>query len=357
MATQVVLCAVGVVSMVMGLARYTLAPVRSFPPVVGKYKNLGYRKFRIQGGPKVHCIYPTSEQSNVYDANREYTPIESALGLGAAFNSWLLTCIVPAFLWGQLHPDWMREGATPIPNTPIIIFSHGLYGTSDMYTHLCRELASNGLMVIAINHEDGTSTSCGKTLPYKRPPKTLVYSNRSEVQDFRAPFFSKRKDEIQTVLDYLHSSDAQHQDLFSQADTSKIAFAGHSFGAATAVVAADHFDQFNCVLLYDIWSYPIPNSSFKVTKPSISFLSSQFANGGESSLTKTLLNASGTSSFYLPGTNHQLWSDFAWFSPFGRSWKIETHREMIAASHAFIDSHFYKRSIETPSSGEAMLPF
>ena len=352
MITQTVICAVGFVGIAVGFARYAVAPVRSFPAVIGPYKKLGYEKFRIKGGPVVHCVYPTTSER--VGKNGTYTPIESAMGLGAAFNSRLLTYIVPTFLWRQLHPDWERENAKPLPDIPLVIFSHGLYGTSDMYTQLCRELASSGVMVVAINHEDGTSSSCGETLPYKRPPKTLIYSNRSEVQNFRAPFFDKRLSEIETVLSYVK---LKSRNIFKSVDTSNIAFAGHSFGAATAVVAGSKLDEFKCVLLYDIWSYPIPNSSFILSKPSISFLSSQFANGSESSLTKSLLTSSNSASFYLPGTNHQLWSDFAWFSPFGRSWKLETHREMITASHTFIDNHFRKNSVEIVEKGEAMLLF
>merc|ERR1719395_170913 len=59
-------------------------------------------------------------------------------------------------LVGDPWSDVPRD-APPLPGKwPVVIFSHGLKGSLDMYSHLCAEMASFGAVVLALEHEDAS---------------------------------------------------------------------------------------------------------------------------------------------------------------------------------------------------------
>ncbi|KIW08964.1 uncharacterized protein PV09_00875 [Verruconis gallopava] len=75
---------------------------------------------------------------------------------------------------------------------PVMVFSHGLGGSRNAYSHICGTLASHGLIVIAPDHRDrsapvsyirATSKTPAKILDYKRyshTPSPEVYAGRDE---------------------------------------------------------------------------------------------------------------------------------------------------------------------------------
>ena len=76
------------------------------------------------------------------------------------------------------HPDAPAEQALESAGDrgwPVVVFSHGLAGCADMYTNLCRSVASYGYIVIALEHEDGSGvharTAGGSLVHYRKPPK------------------------------------------------------------------------------------------------------------------------------------------------------------------------------------------
>ncbi|KAH6847468.1 platelet-activating factor acetylhydrolase, isoform II-domain-containing protein [Chaetomium sp. MPI-CAGE-AT-0009] len=49
-----------------------------------------------------------------------------------------------------------KEGGYGKPRFPVVIFSHGLGGSRTLYSSICGELASFGLVVVAVEHRDGS---------------------------------------------------------------------------------------------------------------------------------------------------------------------------------------------------------
>lgn len=166
---------------------------------------------------------------------------------------------------GRLKADASGKG------WPVIIFSSGLFGCCEMYTQLCRELASAGVIVLAIEHEDGSGMYAvdgvtGEPIPYKRPPP--------EVQDvvaFRRPFLEERARNLQEVIATIIEAAAAPAAaaegipaLLHRADPSRILLAGHSFGAAGILHFLRRLDRqpeahrLLGALLADPWMEPLP---------------------------------------------------------------------------------------------------
>jgi hypothetical protein len=57
---------------------------------------------------------------------------------------------------------WWLQGAPPaagVLKLPVVLFSHGLAGQRAMYSISCSELASQGYLVLALEHADGTASA------------------------------------------------------------------------------------------------------------------------------------------------------------------------------------------------------
>lgn len=127
---------------------------------------------------------------------------------------------------------------------PVVVFSHGLWGTRETYEYFGRHLASHGYLVILPQHEGSdrgalTCLSCvaGLVVDWLADnPKTgsgIVDSDRkilrSSIQD--PDNLINRPLDISFVIDRI-ATDPQ---LSIRADMDRIGVAGHSFGAFTSM--------------------------------------------------------------------------------------------------------------------------
>ncbi|KAI7233102.1 hypothetical protein KC330_g5566 [Hortaea werneckii] len=147
---------------------------------------------------------------------------------------------------------------------PVTFFSHGLAGSRNAYSQICGELASNGMIVIALDHRDGSSP-----VQYVREtantPAHVVYPTHiphspltDEVHEARDKQLRIRIWEICMAYEALVKIDRGHKldnldlntswttkgrkevldqfsDMLDIHQPGKVTWAGHSFGAATMV--------------------------------------------------------------------------------------------------------------------------
>lgn len=140
-----------------------------------------------------------------------------------------------------------------------MIFSHGLGGSRNAYSHIVGSIASHGVVVVAPEHKDGSGPISFVHMPeekekvkrveYRKIPhkaSTEVYESRDEQLRIRlwelglvhdALLKIDKRIALSNVADdqKAHSGLTMFANKLNVHEPGSIAFAGHSFGAATMV--------------------------------------------------------------------------------------------------------------------------
>uniref|UniRef100_A0A1D2A011 1-alkyl-2-acetylglycerophosphocholine esterase n=2 Tax=Auxenochlorella protothecoides TaxID=3075 RepID=A0A1D2A011_AUXPR len=233
-------------------------------------------------------FYPTAKRSpRPWSWGVSWLPhYNYAKGLGAFFFfrrplsliNVLARVVLQAFVLvlGWLQRLWMIPGAPLAPaldvgGRPAVIFSHGLGGFRSMYSVPCAELASQGYVVLAVEHADGSS-SAARVAGAK---DWLYYAglggDAGQVDKTRT-----RVAEMQLALDVLtamaqgsrlpgrmtlsHGLQASRF-LCGSVDLGCVAAAGHSYGGATVAMLAAEDARFKAAIAFDPWWYALPPES------------------------------------------------------------------------------------------------
>ncbi|KAH8879646.1 phospholipase A2 [Thozetella sp. PMI_491] len=166
-----------------------------------------------------------------------------------------------------VHKNATLADPTETERWPTVIFSHGLGGSRNAYSHLAGSLASHGVVVICPEHRDGSSVvslirdpsrqdrffirNTRRVVPYTRIP----HSQTSDVWEARNTQMRIRLWELGLVMEAVSALDlgmetvigtnmngttpwgslAQFTGKLDIHEPGRVIFAGHSFGAATTV--------------------------------------------------------------------------------------------------------------------------
>lgn len=189
------------------------------------------------------------------------------------FLYWIAKQIVfiLAYIFGRLQRVDFHEGAPLVKlatRLPVVVFSHGLGGQRCVYSIICSELASQGYVVLALEHADGTS-SCAKLAGgqgYKfyeglGGNEGQVEKTRNRVKEMQTA--AKVLEALQqgTPLDGLFklSSKLNPATFFAGAlDLRCLAAVGHSYGGATVAALVSEDSAFRCGVCLDPWWAALP---------------------------------------------------------------------------------------------------
>lgn len=176
-----------------------------------------------------------------------------------------LASYIPQHLyWITLHAHRnakLLEAPTSNSRWPVAFFSHGLAGSRNAYSYICGNLASNGMVVIALDHRDGSSpvqyvratasTDAGilPSIKISHEPSPEVYKARDkqlrirlweismayealmkidagqEIENLDSNTSRKRRERVEVLWQFDGKLDIHR--------AGKVTWAGHSFGAAT----------------------------------------------------------------------------------------------------------------------------
>lgn len=163
---------------------------------------------------------------------------------------------------------------------PVLLFSPGADMPPFFYTSILQELASNGFIVVAIDHTyegigqvfpDGTTTTADyqKFTPYDVNGSV----SRKVVEGFYKKRVVIRREDAAFVLDKITSLHQQGDTFWSKADLNSVGIFGHSIGGVAAVQAAMKDSRFKAVINYDGLMAGMPYySEFDVPFPRGAFM-------------------------------------------------------------------------------------
>lgn len=177
-----------------------------------------------------------------------------------------LSYITQWFYWININAHRnapMHDAPTSNGRWPVTFFSHGLAGCRNAYSYLCGDMASNGMIVVAMDHRDGSSPvqyvrATDKTEGYSVPANKISHEAGEEVYEARDEQLRIRLWEISLIYEALMKMDAGEaiENLDENISLSrrgrvevlqrfagmmdirrpgKVSWSGHSFGACTMV--------------------------------------------------------------------------------------------------------------------------
>ncbi|KAK4147226.1 platelet-activating factor acetylhydrolase, isoform II-domain-containing protein [Dichotomopilus funicola] len=258
-----------------------LNPVPSFPEFPGPYQ-VGTVDIEVpiseiespspapEGSKEIQTVlfrifYPAVSGSG--DSRTTWLPepqrlhIASYAGfLGAGPTVASILSFLPRHLHWTTIPAWEKAKLLPCPpdrtdgRWPVMVFSHGLGGNRNTYSHITGSLASHGMIVVCPEHRDGSAAfsviqdprqkQSITTVPYVRIPHEFS----AETWAARNKQFRIRLWELGMVFESLVRIDrgtlkgsnsssplAQFTGVLDIHRPGRVTFAGHSFGAATMV--------------------------------------------------------------------------------------------------------------------------
>lgn len=185
---------------------------------------VGSRVIRLpESGARVRLFYPTNETTTsakmapyCTDGRQTSDGMAGLVGFRQVGLSFLLAHLADAS--SGCYSDAATDEQQRLP---LLVYSHGYGGNMDMATYFMRQMAAKGMMVAAVEHLDGTASSTilknGETLPFS--PNLL--SGREQLK--------QRAKELAEAAEILPK----------QYGPSSIFLGGHSYGAPSALLAAE----------------------------------------------------------------------------------------------------------------------
>lgn len=351
-----------------------------------------YSKARLDGKPALKLeeiaytvYYPSSKahgRKNVYWLPRPLNVATAGWAKFAGRSYWLLWPFVyflarfirlPAHADAPLKPYVKPTSKDHDSNSssetltgsgdkwPLVIFSHGLAGGRYTYSDYCGRLAAQGMVVLALEHRDGSGPFVMPVDEETGKPTAKLYLQANELDwedgtpEGKLPL---RVDQLRFRIREIYEAFASFKDIvrgnrgdtvsmdkFSEwdsfkdkVDCSKVLLTGHSFGGATSLsLLANQPPQGHTqlplekVVLLDPWIEPLPlPGTLPVayeTRPSLLIMNSEGFTLWKDhfEMLEQLVRdwrKSGdecASLVTIARSQHHFYSDFATFVPFGQT--------------------------------------
>jgi hypothetical protein len=223
--------------------------------------------------------------------------------------------------WFLNHTRYVESHSVPsapiaLGSFPIVIYSHGWTGFRTIAVNQIETLASNGFIVVAVDHTYGavaTRFADGEVVPYD--PAALpdveevgeeAYAEASETL---VTVFSE---DLATVVNALEAgSGGPFGAIAEGADVTRLGLYGHSTGGGAAIEFCLQDERCDAVLGLDPWVEPIPDRVIAVsaTRPALYMRSDEW-RGNENDAILRGISERSTETTYWVGVEGASHNDF-----------------------------------------------
>jgi predicted dienelactone hydrolase len=275
------------------------------------------RRFQIQLWYPAE-VSPSDERAPWMTRAEVYAPaIAAYIHMPAFFLDHLALVKLPAYNEARI--------ASPEAQYPIILFSHGWNGFNAQNSGQAIELASQGYIVVGLQHTYGaviTVFSDGKIAPNN--PTALPSGAPDEEYGAAAQKLGEQwAGDIGYALDFLEAQNADAGSPFHTAiDLSRVGVYGHSTGGGAAIQFCGTDPRCKALLGMDPFMRPVSTEVVEngVSQPSFFMFSQRWADDADSRnnqlFKKLLLNAPHSlGAISIDGTEHYDFSDLPSLSP------------------------------------------
>jgi dienelactone hydrolase len=238
---------------------------------------------------------------------------------------------------------------------PVVVFSPGLTATFTDYTYLTEDLASRGYVVAAIAH---TYETTAVVLRDGRLAKSVVGSHlggpaMGDDRSLASATYVRGLD-LKSAVSELERMNSQDAQFAKKLDLSRIAVAGHSLGALSALLEVQFEPRFKAAALLDGF---VPSELPSATRKPVLLLGAG-RDGWAAADCHLWTNLAGPRlAVNLPGTEHVAFGDWIWLTPnavetgaLGPEKTMSAIRDYIGA---FLDAHL--RGIQMEPAREGLL--
>ena len=232
---------------------------------------------------------------------------------------------IPQFLFDHLrdigtHSVLNAPVNKKVENTPLVLFSHGIWGMRFQNTAQFEALASRGYIVVSVDHAYDASLTLFKdgTIADFRSG----YEGELSEEEFwalRNPQLQTRVSDIRFMIDTIGVKQLKGGELWSVVDMERIGVFGHSYGGATSLIASVQDERIDAAIALDGWMIPVPLDVIDrgSDKPFYYIGRESWADPlNYQQLNKFLKRSSNQSTLFLTGTKHFDFSDTPLFSPY-----------------------------------------
>ena len=203
---------------------------------------------------------------------------------------------------------------------PVVTISHGWSSLRTLHTDFAEELASQGYIVIGMEHTYGSlATRFSETeIEYLNREALPPRADTPNYLEFANKLVETYAADIIYSLDFITQLNEEHDFFTGKFDLENISALGHSTGGGAAVKAAMDDARIDRVIGYDAWVEPILEEDLAngLDIPVLYIRSEAWQTGENNGYLIPLINQSSQSTLYqIQGTTHYDFSMVYMFSP------------------------------------------
>jgi predicted dienelactone hydrolase len=232
---------------------------------------------------------------------------------------------IPSVLWrALLHVDVPVCLHAPCVQQydpyPVVIISHGYKAQKELYTSFAQELASNGYVVLGVDHTNLSDLIVFPDGRTRRLPPVLMAQEQVpetiEKDHYMARYYKAGIPDITFALDMLSQvNEDATSPLYGKLDLNRVGGLGHSMGGVIMLEVCRQDERCKSVIVMDVWQCDI-NSTTPLGKPSL-FLLGEYGDMLKPEFTQQLTDmqlffkrsGSESTQVMIPGAGHEAFCD------------------------------------------------